>query len=101
MESTAKISTFKETLNRIDKEIECQNSCISTLTIVAIAMPFIIWLLLFFIKPSFVKNELNERSTKKVVTWTVILTAISWAILFGYSYFTGNIGSLACLAVKN
>jgi hypothetical protein len=95
-----KINSFKDTLDRIDKEIQCQNSCISTLTIIAIIMPFVIWLLLYLIKPSFVKNELDERSGKKIATWTVVFTIISWAILFGYSYFTGNVGSLACLSYK-
>lgn len=97
---SGKLNSFKETLDRIDKEITTQNSCISTLTIIAIAAPFVVWILLYLVKPSFVKNELDEKSTKKMITWTIIFTVVIWAVLFGYSYFTGNVGTLACLSYK-
>lgn len=92
---TDSTSNFKTTLDRIEKEIESYNSCVSTMTIVSIAFPFVVWLMLYFFNPKFVRTD-DKRSNKKTILWTIGITLIAWALFYCFSYCKGYVGSFLC-----
>lgn len=67
--------------------------CFPTLLAVGIVIPFVIWVLFYLIKPSFVQKKSEDgtyqRDTKKVFLWTFIVTLVLWVCLYLWTYCEG------------
>lgn len=99
-------SDFRDKVRQLEAELtKAQNSinsesCISGTTILVTVSPIVIALALYLIRPWFVEEkdgDKSERSLKKTVMWTVILTLVTWGCIYGYSVYTnGAASTLIC-----
>jgi hypothetical protein len=80
-------------LNQTSSSIAGKEKCFPTLLAVGIVIPFVIWVLFYLIKPSFVQkkaeNGTYQRDMKKVFLWTFIITLILWVCLYLWTYCDG------------
>lgn len=63
-------------------------SCIPTSLIVAILFPILLFLILWWWQPGFVKTTVNgktSRSTAKVFFYTILITALVWLFMYMYA----------------
>lgn len=100
------MTDFRDKVKQLEAELaKAQNSinsesCISGATILVTVSPIVIALALYLIRPWFVEEkdgDKSERSLKKTVMWTVILTLVTWGCIYGYSAYTGGAtGMLVC-----
>jgi len=92
------MSDFRDKVKQLEQELAkaqtsiATSSCISGTIILAVAAPIVSFLALYLIKPWFVDEDggKSERSLKKVIMWTVVLTLITWGCIYGYSVYTGG-----------
>lgn len=99
-----KLSALRSSINNIDRMIDGRNtpvpqSCVSIMTIVAIIVPIIILLMLFFIQPSFVQKKDGRkyvRSGWKTTLWTIILTAVVWLGMYLFTFCKGYAKNMIC-----
>lgn len=88
-------NSYRDKIAALEREInDCTGGsystigwgCLPTSVIIGIVSPFVIWILLYFISPGFVKKQDNNgdvvRDTKKVFIWSIILTLILWVLLY-------------------
>lgn len=64
------------------------SACIPTSLIVAVIFPILLFLVLWWWSPGFVKTTVNgksTRSTAKVFFWTVGITALVWLFMYMYA----------------
>ena len=98
-------STFDKKINELEKSLNeaktnmKNKKCIPYVVIVGIIIPFLTWIVLYMSKPSFIKNtddEEQKTNMKKLFLYTVLITVLFWAGLYGYSYYRGfeNLTSL-------
>lgn len=106
-------SKFQKRIDELNKEIERQESlfkfqgvanglkCMPKFMIVAMVLPFVFFLFLFFVKPWFVKVTIDgekKRSLTKVFVWTLFITFVTWAGMYLYYSSKGyNVDSLVCV----
>jgi|688.fasta_scaffold26078_2 heme/copper-type cytochrome/quinol oxidase subunit 2 len=73
--------------------VDGKEKCFPTLLAVGIVIPIVIWILFYFIKPSFVQKKTDsgtyQRDMKKVFLWTFIITLILWVCLYLWTYCDG------------
>ena len=91
---------FEKTLNELTKSIEgvkksasSKEKCFPTMIVLGVLAPILVWILLYFLQPSFVqKREGDEytRNSTKVFYWTVLITLIIWVALYLFSFCSGN-----------
>ena len=58
--------------------------------IAGLIIPFVVAVGLFFGKPSFVKNEKDERENSKVFYWTLLITVVIWVLMYIGFYCAGS-----------
>lgn len=89
----SKINDLTKVTNDTAKKLGEKEKCIPTLLIVAVIVPFVIWALFYFIKPSFVQkknpNGSYERDNKKVFMWGFVVTLVVWVCLYLWTYCQG------------
>lgn len=99
--------SFKSDVEALQREIDLLNSqitksenCLPTILISGICIPILVFIVLFFFQPRFVKAKEGDRYTRsksRLFFWTVFITLVSWACMYGFSYFTGYGGeSMIC-----
>lgn len=100
-------SSYRDKVNRLEQEINQISTSLlsptsfSTSTIVAVVAPAIIFIALYYVSPKFVTEEddgKQETSTKKVILWTAILTAVTWVCIYGYNTYNSNAGGTMLLS---
>ncbi len=87
-----KVSELQRNLDEGTKKVASKEWGFNPLLIAGGLAPFVLFLLLFFLQPSFVQREENGkfvRDNKKVFYWTVAGTAIAWLGLYLYTWCTG------------
>ncbi len=102
-------SSYEQKLNELAAEVARlegaskgipQGSCASTLLVVAACVPLVVFLILFFFSPSFVKRKEGDqlvRDNSKVFGWTIAGTVFVWAAMYLYAYYNGyNVGGMLC-----
>lgn len=97
---------FGDSIANLQKKVEdlagvSQANCFPTVLVSAILTPVIVWVILYFLQPNFVRRQEGNASLQdnsKVLVYTIIITAIIYAVGFGVSYFAGyDITSALCL----
>jgi hypothetical protein len=69
-----------------------QEHCVSMLMIAGIVTPFLVWILLYWLQPSFVQKKEGTkyvRDNGQVLKWTVIITVGLWMVMYLFTYCTG------------
>jgi hypothetical protein len=84
-----------EKINILEKEIasDCNTTTKNKYFLIAlIAIPLILFVLLYMLSPSFImktENEKKMRDGSKLFMWTAGLTVLSWGGLYGYYKYKG------------
>src|SRR5690348_15878779 len=95
------MSAFDQEIDQLSKQLGMEGpGCFPTMIIVAIAIPIVLWLLLYFVSPSFVQVKDGSsfvRSNKKVVMWTFGLSVVLWLGLWLFTYCQGYQSHQLCL----
>ncbi len=68
------------------------SKCMPVMLIGAAAIPVVAAAALYFISPSFVKTDDGMEkvlSKTKVLCWTIAITLLLWAVMYGYSFYGG------------
>lgn len=77
-----------------------KSKCMPTALLIGLAVPIIVGLVLYIFKFKFVskKDEAGDmvRDTKKIFIYTLVITAVAWAILYGVVQYYGDQLSLIC-----
>jgi heme/copper-type cytochrome/quinol oxidase subunit 2 len=98
MEFARKVDSLKECIARESGKVNTKARCLPTMLIVGAVVPIVVWLALFF--SSFAQKKEGDKSvrdTKKVFIWTVIVTLVLWAAMYGYTWYRGaNKMSVTC-----
>lgn len=89
------MSEYSERVRDLQSRLEgltgvTQAKCFPTILVATILTPIIVWLVLYFLQPWFVRKKEGSGTTKdnsKVLVWTVIITAVIAAIVFGFSWY--------------
>jgi hypothetical protein len=93
------MSSFSEKIRKIENAVKTvgssvsAESCFPMLYVIAACIPVIVALVLYFVAPSFVKDEDSDvnASIAKLLLWTGIFTGILWGGLYAYnSYYPNN-----------
>lgn len=94
------MSEFKEKIKQLQAELAKTEASLQSDTsmpmtwIIAAVIPVILFVALYFISPSFVKNKdsgKEVRSTGKVFAWTAIVTIVAWACIYGYTLYISQV----------
>lgn len=75
------------------------NKCFNSIWLVVIAIPIIVFVLLYWVEPGFVqRKEGNKyiRDEGRLWLWTFIISAILWVLVWLYAYARGYSGSQLC-----
>lgn len=51
----------------------------------AVSVPIAVYLLIVFLKPSFVDRETPARRRNSRILWTIILTLVIWTLFFTFA----------------
>ena len=99
--------TFAESLKNLQDRLgelnaEGRVQCFPTALVCAIITPIVIWLILYFTQPYFVRkydrNGASLQDNSKVLIWTAVITVVLYAIAWGVAWFSGyNVSSILCL----
>ena len=98
----SRVDDLKAELDDVETTTKGGNwmKCMSVTLMAGIATPFILALVLYFLKPGFVqkkKGSTTVRDSKKLIQWTVVFTVVIWISLYLYTYCTSAGGSVICL----
>lgn len=90
---SSKIDQLTKMTKSTSENIKGKEKCFPTLLIVGIITPIIIWMLFYFIRPSFVQKKNTDgtytRDNKKVLLWTFIISVVVWVCLYLWTYCKG------------
>jgi hypothetical protein len=78
--------------NASSKVAITERSCVPTLMIVGLVAPLLLFLIFFFLQPSFVQRKegsTSKRDGKKVFFWTLGLTLVLWLGMYIFSWCKG------------
>ena len=81
--------SFNDRIKELEKSVGIggTETCLPTHLIVGIAIPLVLFLILYFFKFSFVMKEENGekvRNTKKIFIWVTVITLLSWGLIYFY-----------------
>lgn len=83
--------TVQERVDALRKKLQGivgEKEWCTTPLMVSAALPFLIGILVYIIKPSYIMSSDGAVSWSAFLLWTVGLSAIGWAGVAGYSYLT-------------
>lgn len=96
------MSSFEEQINTLRRDADLvgdritkKKKCVPTLLIVGMAIPFIIWLVLYALQPSFVQKKQGSkyvRDNMKIFQWTLLVSVIFWIALYLFSFCSSQKG---------
>lgn len=101
-------SGYREKVQALQNELRKAESalgsekCIPTSYIAAAVAPVLIFLVLFFLSPSFVQRKEGSkyvRDMKRVFAWTTGLTVVLWIGMYLFTYCAGWEGTSVCARV--
>ena len=87
------ISKLTQDIGDLSADIKKKETCFPTTIAIAIATPFVLWIILYFMKPSIVMKQDGDkqvRNTTKIFMWTIGLSILVWGGLYGYSKYFGS-----------
>lgn len=87
-------------LDKLEGQLNKKAGCVPTLLIIGACIPVVVWFMLFFFQPGFVKKKEGSRQVRdnsKVFGWTIGITLFLWAGMYVFAYFKGyDIGGSVC-----
>ena len=95
-EFAKKVQALEDSISNAQTKSLSVEACLPTLVIIGIIAPLIVFLVLFFVAPRFVKKKdgiKSVRSSRKVFLGTVIATLLIWSGLYVYAYMSGGVGT--------
>ena len=104
-QKSSKTSTYRDKVQQLQGELHKaqdvlgSEKCLPTMAIAAAAAPLLLFLIIFFLSPSFVQRKEGSkyiRCLKKVFMWTIILTLMVWAGMYLFTYCQGWEGTSIC-----
>ena len=100
-EFSKRINELESQITNLQGKTAFKEKCIPTIIVLLVLTPIFIGLGLYFIKPKMVltkKGSKYIRDKWKMWTRTALLTAIVWALLYGFAYYKGyNCFSVLCV----
>lgn len=91
MDYRSKVKQLENELAKVKFTPE-NETCVSNIWLVGAGAPVVIFLIIYFLNPSFVnsKNEKGqeEQSITKVIIWTTVFSLLVWGGLYGYNLYT-------------
>ena len=79
------IKSLRQDADLASERINRKKKCLPTLLIVGMTIPFIIWLVLYALQPSFVQKKQGSkyiRDNMKIFRWVILISVIFWIALF-------------------
>src|SRR5438034_1188898 len=92
-----RIRILESKLTKAGAKATEKESCWPMHGILAGITPFLIGIILWFVKPGFVtKPDGNEVAMdySKLLLWDLVFSAVLWAILYGHYYYFGSSGKV-------
>nr|QBK86338.1 MAG: membrane protein [Marseillevirus LCMAC102] len=90
---------FSSKIDKLQAHVEVSNAkaankekCVPIMLIVGIIVPLLIFLLLYFLQPSFVQKKEGTkyiRNNTKLFYWTLLITVVLWIAMYLFSYCKG------------
>lgn len=87
-----KVAELQEQISSVSEKATGKEKCVPTMLIAGIVAPILVWILLYFLQPSFVQKKEGTkyvRDSTKVFYWTVLITVIIWVAMYLFSYCQG------------
>lgn len=84
-------STVQDRVDELRKKLQGilgEKEWCTTPVMVAAALPFLVGILMYLIKPAAVVAADGAISWSAFLLWTLGVSAVGWAGIAGYSYFT-------------
>ena len=84
------VAELQEQLDKCNVSVNKKDNCFSSLVVIGVITPIILFLMLYFVQPGFVTSEQGGkrvRDKKKVFFWTIGVTLLVWASLYFYAYY--------------
>lgn len=94
------MSSFADQVRSISDAVGEQSGCFPTFMVIGAFVPLVIFLLLYFVQPSFVQvkdGSSFSKSNKKIGLWTLGVTMLIWAGMFLFTYCQGYGHHEVCL----
>jgi hypothetical protein len=88
-----KAKALEQEIANLDKDVSSKEKCVSILILIAIAVPLVVWLFLYWLKPWFVIREENKGrviNKGKMLMWIVLISAVLWVGLYIFYCSTGS-----------
>ncbi len=88
--------TYEDLKSHVEKArigIESKEKCFPIMIIIGAVAPVLVWLVLYFLQPSFVQKKEGDvyvRNNTKVFYWTVLITLIIWVAMYLFSFCSGS-----------
>lgn len=96
-----KIAELEKHVRRAGQRVSKKEKCIPTMLIAGIVAPILLFLMFFFIQPSFVQKKEGQkyvRSNAKTFYWTIGVTVIIWIAMYFFTYARGyNKSAMFCM----
>lgn len=91
-EFSQKVSNLQRQISAASEKAAGKEKCIPTMLIAGIVAPILVWVLLYFLQPSFVQKKEGTkyvRDNTKVFYWTVLVTVVIWVAMYLFTYCQG------------
>ncbi len=91
--------SFIEKVDKLQSQLDASNAkvankekCVPIMLIIGVIVPLLIFLLLYFLQPSFVQKKEGTkyiRNNTKLFYWTLLITVVLWIAMYLFSYCKG------------
>lgn len=98
-EFAKKVSQLQEAIDGHTSQLATKEKCLPMVLMIAAAVPLVVFLVLYFLQPGFVKKKdggKSVRSGTKVFLWTLFVTVVAWVALYLYTWCKGYSGTMLC-----
>lgn len=98
--------TFSDESSKFEEVCSALTNCVRVPMMIGVATPFIAWMGLYVVKPSFVMkkdiaNNFQEIDAWKMLLWIVVITVVVWVIIFCWERFYGKDAGRICLSAPD
>ena len=87
-----KVSELQSHVSAVTDQASNKEKCVPTMLIAGIVTPFLVWILLYFLQPSFVQKKEGAkyvRSGTKVFYWAIIISVVIWIAMYLFTWCKG------------
>lgn len=94
-----KVAKLEQSIDQASQSVKSKERCFPTFVVAGAVFPLILAAVLFFWQPPIVQVKENGkmvRSNKKLFYWTLGITLVVWAGMYGYTWWSGRSGGSVC-----